>query len=581
MERQIANPDTNEKTLSGLVRILRKHWPLLLVAGFSTLGYNFMNLLQPLLFKSLFENIFQTRSMAQLNLLILGAFGLYLFKAVFQYIQIYSVNLVNAKVVLDIQNELYYKILRLRVVYFDRGRSGEFFSRMFNDIGMVSNELSLLILNTVNSALTLVGAIIWIFFKSWTLALLTFVVIPLISLLIRKSSKNMGRATSRYQEELANLSAFFSEALSGIKTLKAFAREKEELEKFFKKNQEVFWRKLDMVKVWATHRPLAELSASLAIILISWYGGYLVIKGLMTPGDILAYWGYVAISVTPATILSNSVVQWKKILTALSKVFDIINVKEEEPNGDIVVDDIKGKIEFDNVWLSYEDSENYEIKGMSFSIEPGERVAFIGPTGAGKTSIISLLLRFYEPTKGKILIDGVDLRDYDLGALRKRIGVMLQEPFIFRGTVRENIAYPRPDASMEEIIEAAKKAQIHDEIIKLPQGYDTLIGESGATLSGGQRQRIALARLFLLDPRILLLDEPTSALDIRTEEKLKHAFRELMRNRTTILITHRLSLLEDMDRIFVVVDGRIVKEINRRSYQELQEILKDISLTFS
>lgn len=564
-------------SLLQLLSVVGKYWKALALGGLFTLLYNLANLGQPILFKMLFETIFQTKSMFQLNSLIIAAVILYVLKAVFQYGQMYLLNLVNSYVVMELQNKLYYKLLQLKVKEFDRGRSGDLYSRMFNDVNLVSSELSILVINTLNSALTLLGAVIWITWKNWSLALLTFTVIPLIGYLVRKFSGIMGSVTKSYQEKLSDLSSLFSEVITGIRTLKAFAKEEEEADKFFKENRELFNRRMSMVRVLATHRPLVELTASMGIILISWYGGYLVVKGLMTPGDILAYWGYVAISVTPATILSSSIVNWRKVAVAVSRIFELINSEEIERGGQVPASEVKGKVTFEDVWLSYGSNDSYELKGISFTLEPGEKVAIVGPTGSGKTSIISLLLRFYDPAKGRVLIDDLDIKAYDLRTLRKAIGVVLQEPFIFRGTVRENIAYPKPNATMEEIIEAAKKAQIHEEILNFPNGYDTLIGERGATLSGGQRQRIAIARLFLMNPRILLLDEPTSALDLDTERELQLALKELMKGRTTIIITHRASLVKFVDRVLIVVNGKLIQELPPEVISNDLELMRKLS----
>ncbi len=550
-----------------LFRAILRYWQVLLLVFLSTLIYNLTNLTQPLLFKSLFEIIFQTRSIMALNLLVVLALGLYLLRGIAQYGQHYLLNLVNSKLVLELQNSLYYRILRLRLAEFDRGKLGDLVSRMLNDIGLVAGDLGNLIIVLVNGFVTVIGALAWIIYKDISLALVTLVILPLVAVVINKLSNRMGKVTQRYQAKLADLSSVMTEGLMGIKTVKAYVAEEVEQERFQRQTEQVFNSRMKMVQVLATQRPLIEFIASLGIIAISWYGGYLVVRGILTPGDVLAYWGYVAISVTPLTNIGKSMLDLKKVLVAANRVFELAESEEQvEGGGKLDASNVKGAIEFEDVWLSY-NGQDYELKGLSFKVEPGQVVAIVGPTGAGKTSIISLLLRFYEPTRGRIKIDGIDIREYDLRSLRGIIGVMLQEPFIFNASIVENISYPvlrtEPD---EKVINAARMAQIHDYIVSLPNGYKTLISERGQNLSGGQRQRLALARLFMRSPKIIVLDEPTSALDINTERRLKDAFEKLFRDRTVLLITHRHTLLELAHKVLVIENGKLVKVCDPREF---------------
>ncbi len=570
------------KAAKKLLKLISNYWKQLLLVFIATILYNLTTLAQPLLFKGLFENIFQLKSIMQLNLIIGAAVLLYLLRGVSQYGQWYVLNWVNSRVALSLQNRLYYRLLKLKLSTLDRAKLGDMYSRVFNDINLMSNDAANIVITFINSLITVIGALSWIIYKSWSLALLTVVTLPAIALVISKLSRRMGKATSSYQNNLADLSSMMSQGLRGIRTIKAMAAEHMELDRFKRKNDEVFDSKMKMVQVMATQRPLTELLASFGIIAISWYGGYLVIKGAISPGDVLAYWGYVAISVNPLATLARTLVDLKRILVAAHRVFELedLELEGEGKRESRDVPSIRGDIEFKDVWLSYagDGKDGFELKGVSFEIRAGEKVAIVGPTGAGKTSLISLLLRFYEPTRGMITVDGKDIKEYDLDSLRRSIGVLLQDPFIFYGTIRDNIVYPYDNVSDEDVIEAAKLAQIHDEIMRMPQGYMTYVGEGGVTLSGGQRQRLAIARLFLASPRIVVMDEPTSALDLDTERRLQEALRTLFEGRTVIVITHRPSLLKYMDRIVVISEGEVkevfsVKDINST---ELEDVLIDI-----
>ncbi len=355
--------------------------------------------------------------------------------------------------------------------------------------------------------------------------------------------------------------AMLGDTIPGIRVVKAFNREEDEVERFIAKNREVFAENMRAVQVSSYFFPSMGFLMAVGTIVLWAYGGYqVIVNGTIQPGELMAFIGYTWMLYNPIQALTHSSEQLQGAVTAAERLFEIMDtqpeVEEEGPK--IVLPEIKGKIEFRNVSFYYEKGDPV-LKDINFTIEPGQMIGLVGSSGSGKTTLINLISRFYKVTEGEILIDGVNINDIDLKSLRKQIGLVLQEPFLFHGTIAENIAYGRPDATFEEIVEAAQLANAHNFIMNLPDGYDTRIGERGVGLSGGEKQRISIARAILKNPRILILDEATSAVDTETEKLIQEAIDRLIKGRTTIAIAHRLSTLQNADRLLVLKDGQIAE----------------------
>lgn len=476
---------------------------------------------------------------------------------------------VGHKTVYDVRAAVYEKLQELSLTFFDKYQTGALMARVNQDTRELQHFLVDFIPITIESLFILIGVGIFLFILSWQLTL--FVLIPIIATVIflKKIYFQIFLYFRRYFHRRSRLSALINDSLSGIRVIKAFGQEDEEVKKFDKKSTAFRDAGMDLEVKWSVYSPTLQLFIMFGSILIWFVGGRYVVGGKMTLGDVVAYSGYLAMFYRPVFYLIRMIQLITSSLSAAERVFDVIDTEpqiKDLPDA-IAMPDIEGKIEFKNVAFGY-DPFKPVIKDFSVSISPAEIIGLVGKSGAGKSTIINLVCRLYDVTRGAILIDGRDLREIRYYDLRRQIGVVLQDTFLFNGTIFENIAYAKPAAATEDVIQAAMAAHAHEFIMKKPDGYDTEVGERGNKLSGGEKQRVAIARAILRDPRILILDEATSSLDTETEEKIQEAFRNLTRGRTTIAIAHRLSTLRNCNRLFVIDDGKLAEE---GTHEELME----------
>lgn len=514
----------------------------------------------PWLLKNMVDDVLIAKRTGLLNLLAAGIVLLFLGKAVATYGHQYLMSWVGQKAVMDIRIAFYDHMQRMSLRYLYGKRVGELVSRLTNDSRAVQELLTNVLVDLVVHGTTFVAVIIFLFFLNWRLMLVTSAVLPFTAWMLDKASKKLRAVGHEIQEQMARLSAVAQEALSAVRIVRSFATEDEELKRFREQNRRHFSAMLRGTQIRAVLSGAVEVTLIAALALILWLGGRDVVRGHSTPGELIAFLGYLGLLVQPVRVLSHIVSQVQQGLAAAERIFEVTDLATDVPLPafPVVIERLEGRIDFEDVSFAYED-ERWVLLDVNLAVEPGEKVAIVGPTGAGKSTIADLILRFYDVQKGRILIDGRDVRELDLKVLRRQIGVVPQDPILLKGSIAFNIAYGCPQASMEDIRRAAYVAGVHDFILSLPKGYDTEIGERGVTLSGGQRQRIAIARAIVRDPRIIIMDEATSSLDAAVEQRIQESMAKAMEGRTALVIAHRLSTVRHADRIVVLEDGRIIE----------------------
>ena len=511
--------------------------------------------------KPVLDDIFIQKNEQMLLVLPLALFGVATLKAVFSYGVGYLMAYVGNGVVADIRQQLFQQLMRLSVGFHDTNTSGRLVSRVVNDVGMMANAASSVVKDIFQNGLTFLAMVGVILYQNWRLAGLSLIVIPLSALTMVRVGKRLKRLATSGQEQMGDMASTLQETFTGIRVVKAFGREEAEAERFKERNQAFLSTTLKSNQVWALGHSHMEIIGVIGVATIIWYGGYLVIHEAMTPGAFFSFLAAMFMAYTPIKKLSGANNLIQQALAAAERVFDVLDLETEQSQnrGTVPLVGINRAIEFQRVSLRYENQTVPALTDVDLTINPGEVVALVGSSGSGKTTLVSLLPRFYEPTAGGIFLDGIPLTSYELKSLRAHIGIVSQEIVLFDDTIRSNIAFGRTSAGEADIEQAAKSAYAHDFILRMPEGYDTIIGERGLKLSGGERQRLAIARAILRDPPLLILDEATSALDTESERIVQLALANLMKNRTTLVIAHRLSTIQNADRIIVLDRGALVE----------------------
>jgi len=542
-----------------LLSYLKPYWKHMLGALLITFLLNASTLIQPIMLKALTDKVLIGKDFLVLNLVVGGYLLLVILRGAFAYFQGYIMSYATQRAATNLRFDVFKHLQSLPLKFYEKMRLGEIHSRATNDVliaGLLSNSL----VTFANDTIVLIGSIGWMFYKDWKMTLLNLVVSPLIAMAVANFGRLIGQITEKLQAKVADMSSIIYEAISSMKVVKTFTREKYEIQRFRNKNEENFGTQMKLSQFALTQTPVVEFLAALGIVIVVWYGSLQIILGKFTMGDMMAYWGFMVLAAQPLNRVTATYANFQQAKAAARRIFEIMDLPPEvqDPPDAVEIPRIEGRIEFDHVYLAYDD-ENYVLKDINIKVEPGEVIAVVGPNGAGKTSMMNLIPHFYTSQKGTLKIDGYDIKKIKLNSLRQQISIVPQETVLFLGSIRDNIAYGKLDASEEEIIAAAKAANAHDFIIKLPRGYDTNTGERGLLISGGQRQRIAIARALLRDPRILILDEFTSGIDTESENLIQEAIERLMKGRTCFIIAHRLSTVRNADRIIVLDQGRIVE----------------------
>lgn len=574
----MASLQNNEDSKEILKRIFSYVLPYKgrLAAGiFSMLVHAFLTVFFVKVFKDLIETIIADMSAGSggiIKLSWIAAFMIliYFLKGISYYGQQYLVSYVSHKAIRDIRDELYYHLQNLSLSFYSKNKTGEIISRVTNDVAKLESSIVKGAVSIIYKAFTFIGAIGYLLYLNYRLTVFLVVMLPLISYILNKFNKKIKRVSRRVQVKIANVSDVLQETLSAVRVVKSFGREDYEYDRFSSENQANFRAKMKETQYGSILTPLIEFVAAISFTAILWYGGYEVMQGRMKPSELIAFFTLLLTISDPLRSLTKLSRSIQQALASGERIFEIMDTESaitKENKDKIILEDVKGEIVYDNVNFSY-DRDEIVLKDINLKVSPGEVIALVGHSGAGKTTMVDLIPRFYDPLEGKMKLDGYDLKELDLECLRSFIGIVPQETILFSGTLKDNIAYGNLEADDEAIMAAAKAANAHDFILEFPNGYDTVVGERGVGLSGGQKQRISIARAILKDPQILILDEATSSLDAESEALVQEALEHLMQNRTTFIIAHRLSTIKNADKIVVIEQGEIVE---RGSHNELLE----------
>ncbi|HMK34184.1 MAG TPA: ABC transporter ATP-binding protein [Desulfomonilaceae bacterium] len=543
-----------------LLTYLRPYLWRLGLAGICMVGMAILTAALAYLVKPAMDGIFLEKNAGMLVWIPLGVAGVYILKGFCDFGQYYLMSFIGQSVIRDLREQMFAKLEEMSVGFFVRHSTGELLSRMNNDVALVQGAMTNAVQGIVRDAVTVVALVCLVFYRDFWLALLAMVVFPLAIYPLLTFGKRLKRYSRRMLVTLEDITERLNETITGIRIVKAFAMEEYERFRFAEVNQTLFNAFMRRFKVRALSNPIMETLGGLGICAIITYGGYQVINGNSTQGTFFSFMTALFLLYEPIKRINEVNITVQEGITAGERIFSLLDAQPgivDSPDA-VVLQTVSEEILFDHVSFSYE--ETPVLKDVNIRVRAGEAVAIVGESGVGKSTMLDLLPRFYDVTSGCILVDGIDVRDVTQKSLREKIGVVTQQTILFDDTIRNNIAYGRPDLPMERIMEAAVAAHAHDFIMALPMGYNTHIGENGVKLSGGERQRVAIARALLKNPPVLLLDEATSNLDSDSEKAVQSALEELMKGRTTIVVAHRLSTIRNVNRIYVLVSGHVIEE---------------------
>lgn len=552
---------TNKAILLRLWAVLTPHRSKLVIAMVSMVAVGGFNALQAYLVKPLLDEIFVHRDAHLLNLLPLALLAVFFVKGIFYFLYSYFLEMVGQCVIRDLRTTVYAHIMDQSLSFFHTSTTGELISRIINDVSIIQGSVSYTLIRSLRDFCSVFGLLGVIFYMDWRLAFISLVFLPLAGAPIIIFGRKFRKISTNYQEKLGEATSQLHETIAGVSIVKAFCMEDFEKKRFAKRMQEIMNVLLSETRYNSLSHPSIEMLAGIGMAVIIWFGGNQVLHGNSTPGAFMAFLTALFMLYEPVKGVSKVNSNIQQGVAAAYRIFMLLDKKADsiEAAGAGEMPPFRHSIEFSDVCFSY-NPEQQVINHLNFRVRQGEVLAVVGPSGGGKTTLTNLLLRFYDVSEGVLLIDGADIRTYTRSSVRRQIAVVTQQTILFNDTVRNNIAYGREACSLEELRSAARAAYALEFIEALPQGFDTVIGESGARLSGGQRQRLSIARALLKDAPILILDEATSALDNESEREVQQALENLMHNRTTIVIAHRLSTIQNADRIVVVKEGRLVEE---------------------
>ena len=528
------------------------------------------NLFVPWILKDVIDKVLMNKDILLLNTIAVTIVIVFFIRGICFYAQTYLMSYVGQKVIIDIREAVYRKLQFLSLGYFEKRQTGTIMSYVTNDVGALQGSIIESATDFVTEMSILIGSLALMFNLHWKLSLLTLITMPLVAKAMDLFGKKLKRTSGIMQERVADITAVLQETISSVRVIKSFVREEYEIARFVKENYANFRAQMKNAQVMATLTPVIELIAAIGVTFLIWYGGFEVINGNLTAGALIAFLVYATNLANPIKRLSRIYGNVQKAMAAAERVFSVLDEKTDiiEKENATELKAVIGKVDFKAVTFKYNENEVI-LKDINLEVKAGQMVAIVGPSGAGKTTIVNLLPRFYDPVAGNIYIDDVNIADVTLASLREKIGIVPQETVLFNGSIYDNILYGDLTATTEEVMAAAKAANAHDFIMQMADQYQTQIGERGSKLSGGQRQRIAIARAILKNPRILILDEATSALDTESEKLVQDALDKLMVGRTSFVIAHRLSTILQADMIIVMEKGQIVEQ---GSHEELLKL---------
>ena len=522
-------------------------------------------------------NTLDTSGIIKYSLIIIGlAVG----TAAFRFLWRYFIFGTARKIEKKLRENFYDKLQSLSTSYFHNNKTGDLMAHATNDISAIRMAMGPGVLMLADAVFLTIATIGILLFKiDLRLTLLALIPLPFLSLISVKFGKVIHQKFRKVQESFSNMTDKAQENFSGIRVVKAFSQENEEIEKFSEANRENFDKNVDMIKIQGLFNPLVQLISGFSFLIVIWYGGMLVIKGVISLGDFVAFNSYLAMLTWPMMALGFVINRLQRGAASLDRINEIF---AEEPDiyddkNTLKLDQIQGKIECRNLSFKYEDEEEYVLKDINLTIEPGETAAILGRTGSGKSTMVNLLLRLYNTDPGQLLIDGHDINQIPLEVVRENIGYVPQDNFLFSNNISKNIAFSSPDSiSQKRVEQAARDAEVYDNIIDFPNGFNTLLGERGVNLSGGQKQRISIARALIKDPSILILDDSLSAVDTHTEEMILNRLKEIMKEKTSIIISHRISTIKNADRIFVLDNGYLIEKGDHESLLRNQKLYYEL-----
>ncbi len=513
------------------------------------------------LVKPAMDEIFINKDRTALLYIPILFITVYLLKGAGRFFQQYLMQYCGFMVLEKLRTELYHKIIRLPLRFFENNQVGMLMSRIIQDVTMIRTSLPSVIM-IIRQVLAMIALIFVVFYRDWFLAIWAVLVLPLAYFPLIFFGRKLRKLSRKNQAKIGDISVFLQEVFSGVRVVKAFANEDKETKRFDQENDRLVKNVINQTLYSELSSPVMELVGALGMGLVIWYGGSLVIAGEATPGTFFSFMAGVILLYEPVKKINTSNQDIQRALAGAERVFEILDSEEIaiEQDGHVKFTPPFQKLEFNNVTFAYAENDPPALENVSLTIEAGQRVAIVGPSGSGKTTLINLIPLFYRPQHGTICLNGRPLDEYTLASLRMSIGMVSQDAFLFNTSIKDNIAYARENVAEEVVIQAAKAAYAHDFILGLPEGYETIVGERGVKLSGGQKQRLTIARALLKDSPLLILDEATSALDTESERIVQQALDNLMKGRTSIVIAHRLSTILNADKIVVMRKGKIVAE---------------------
>ncbi len=544
--------------LRRLLKYVRPYWKVLVGVSLLLLLRTGLNLVPPLVQRQVVDQVISERDLSDLTLLIAVLIGVHALSQIVNFGDMFLRHTVGERFIFDLRVHIYDHLQRLSLAFYEDTSTGELMSRVTNDVNALEQFVTHGVALTTVDLLRLLGASAVLVVLNWRLALITLIPLPVIGIGLWVFNHRARPIYRRVRDRLGDINASLQDKLAGIQVVQAFEREDEELSHFREVSRNYLEERVEAIRTWSVFFPALHFVSALGSSLILGFGARMVVNGELTLGTLVAFLSYIVSFYEPLRRLTEVDNTFQQAIAAGERIFELLDTKSEIQDAPdaIRLDEIEGYVVFDQVHFRYGDGDKV-LEDVTFDMAPGETVALVGPSGAGKTSIAKLLCRFYDPDSGRVLVDGQDLRRVEVQSLRQHIAVVLQDTFLFNTTVRDNLRYGNPDATEEQMLDAAKAAHAHEFIRELPAGYDTEIGERGVKLSGGQKQRLALARAILADPRILILDEATSSVDAEAEYLIQQALEEVLVGRTALVIAHRLSTIRDADKIIALEEGNI------------------------